>query len=102
LFWHRYCWGEGGRTQHLSPRANFMERGDFTMKKILTHIFFAAAMMFCFSMTTMAQKQGEKPARPPKEPPPVIVPGKKPEPKDEKPKEDKKKPQTTVFYFRED
>jgi hypothetical protein len=53
-----------------------MERGDYTMKKILTHIFFVAAMLVGFSVTASAQQDGKKP-RPPKEPPPVIVPGKK-------------------------
>jgi len=80
-----------------------MERGDYTMKKILTHIFFVAAMLVGFSVTASAQQDGKK-ARPPKEPPPVIVPGKKPDPKDEKPKEPKdeknKKPEATIFYLR--
>lgn len=73
------------------------------MKKILTQIFFAVAVMVCFSMTAMAQED-EKRARPPKEPPPVIVPGEKPKkekPKEEKPKDEKnKKPGSIVFYFR--
>ncbi len=71
------------------------------MKKILTHIFFVAAMLVGFSMTALAQQDGEKKQRPPKEPPPVIVPGKKPEPKDEKPKDEKnKKPEATILYLR--
>ncbi len=70
------------------------------MKKILTHIFFVAAMLVGFSVTASAQQDGKKP-RPPKEPPPVIVPGKKPEPKDEKPKDEKnKKPEATILYLR--
>jgi hypothetical protein len=80
-----------------------MERGDYTMKRILIQIFFAVAVMVCFSMTAMAQQDGEKKPRPPKEPPPVIVPGDKPKkpPKDDKPKDEKdKKPEAMVFYFR--
>jgi len=74
------------------------------MKRILTQLFFAVAVMVCLSMTAAAQQDGEKKPRPPKEPPPVIVPGDKPrkeKPKEEKPKDDKnKKPEAAVFYFR--
>jgi len=77
-----------------------MERGDFTMKKILTQVFFAAAVMICFSMTAAGQEDQKK-QRPPKEKPPVIEPKIKDKPKDEKPKDEKsKKPEAMVFRFR--
>ena len=65
----------------------------------LKQLLFAAVVMICFSMTALAQKEGDK-NPPPKDKPPVIVIKDKDKPKDDKPKEDKKKPQAIILYNR--
>jgi hypothetical protein len=63
------------------------------MMKTMKQILFAAVVCIGFSMTAMAQKDGDK--KPPKKPdPPVIVAPDKDKPKDtDKPK----KPQEVIF-----
>ena len=67
--------------------------------KTLKQLLFAVAMMICFSMPASAQKEGDK-KPPPKKDPPVVIVKDKDKPKEDKPKDDKKKPQTFIFYFR--
>jgi len=68
--------------------------------KTLEQLLFAVAIMICFSMTASAQKEGDKKPPPKDKPPVIVVEPKTPKPKDDKPKDDKKKPQVSIFYFR--
>lgn len=64
-----------------------------TLKKLLL----AVAVTICFSMTASAQR--DKP--PPKEGKPPVIPV-QPKPTPDKPKDDRKRPQSVMFYIKED
>ncbi|CAN5350216.1 hypothetical protein BH10ACI1_BH10ACI1_27340 [soil metagenome] len=69
--------------------------------KILKQLFFAAAVIFCFTFAAAAQRPDKTPV-PKGTPPVIIVPPKKPDekPKQDEPKNDeRKKPEIALLDF---